>query len=58
MREDYGTLPMSINDDGFGDMGFDADTPDLMRDGLEHNLEVNINSKWSECIIFLVIFSV
>lgn len=52
MREDYGTLPMSINDDGFGDMGFDADTPDLMRDGLEHNLEVNIYAKWSECIIF------
>lgn len=39
MREDYGTLPMSIHDDGFGDMGFDADTPDLARDGLEPNID-------------------
>ncbi|XP_055716237.1 double-strand-break repair protein rad21-like protein 1 isoform X2 [Phlebotomus papatasi] len=42
MREDYGTLPMSIHDDGFGDMGFDADTPDLARDGIDPNIDENL----------------
>lgn len=40
MREDYGTLPMSIHEDGFGDMGFDADTPDLARD-LQHDPNID-----------------
>lgn len=31
MREDYGSLPMAIHDDGFGDIGFD-DGPDFIRD--------------------------
>lgn len=31
MREDYGNLTLVTNDDGFGDMGFDTDAPDLMR---------------------------
>ncbi|CAH0553929.1 unnamed protein product [Brassicogethes aeneus] len=41
MREDYGTLSMVTNDDGFGDMGFDTDPPDLMRhaSGLEPSME-------------------
>ncbi|XP_055621865.1 double-strand-break repair protein rad21 homolog isoform X2 [Toxorhynchites rutilus septentrionalis] len=38
MREDYGTLPMNIHDDGFGDMGFD-DTPDIVRDRLDESME-------------------
>ncbi|XP_053682555.1 double-strand-break repair protein rad21 homolog A isoform X2 [Sabethes cyaneus] len=38
MREDYGTLPMNIHDDGFGDMGFD-DTPDIVRERIEEPLE-------------------
>uniref|UniRef100_A0A1Q3FXL7 Putative sister chromatid cohesion complex cohesin subunit n=2 Tax=Culex tarsalis TaxID=7177 RepID=A0A1Q3FXL7_CULTA len=38
MREDYGTLPMNIHDDGFGDMGFD-DTPDVIRDRIEEPME-------------------
>lgn len=38
MREDYGTLPMNIHDDGFGDMGFD-DTPDIVRDRIEEPME-------------------
>lgn len=33
MREDYGSLPMNIHDDGFGDIAFDADTPDMVRSG-------------------------
>lgn len=31
MREDYGNISLVTNDDGFGDMGFDTDAPDLMR---------------------------
>lgn len=38
MREDYGSLPMNIHDDGFGDMGFDADTPDMARAGMDGEL--------------------
>lgn len=38
MREDYGSLPMNIHDDGFGDMGFDADTPDMARSGIDGEL--------------------
>lgn len=39
MREDYGSMSMSMHDDGFGDMGFDADTPDLVRDGMDPNID-------------------
>uniref|UniRef100_A0A182Y8L9 Rad21/Rec8-like protein N-terminal domain-containing protein n=1 Tax=Anopheles stephensi TaxID=30069 RepID=A0A182Y8L9_ANOST len=38
MREDYGTLPLNLHDDGFGDMGFD-DTPDLVRDRMDDQME-------------------
>ena len=46
MREDYGTLPMNIHDDGFGDMGFDADadTPDMAREGLDHPIDDDLFS--------------
>lgn len=41
MREDYGSLNLVTHDDGFGDMGFDTDGPDIMRDamGPEASLE-------------------
>lgn len=39
MREEYGSLPMSIHDDGFGDMGFDADEADFIRD--DPNIDVS-----------------
>ena len=39
MREDYGSLPMNMHDDGFGEIGFD--TPDLVRDGLNPTIEVS-----------------
>lgn len=41
MREDYGNISLVNNDDGFGDMGFDTDAPDLMRhgSGLEPSME-------------------
>lgn len=43
MREDYGNISLDTNDDGFGDMGFDTDGPDLMRhaSGLEPSIEQN-----------------
>lgn len=41
MREDYGTLPLNIHDDGFGDMGFD-DTPDIVRDRIDEPMEVSV----------------
>ncbi|XP_055908720.1 double-strand-break repair protein rad21 homolog isoform X2 [Eupeodes corollae] len=42
MREDYGSMSMSLHDDGFGDMGFDADTPDLVRDGMDPNIDEHL----------------
>lgn len=40
MREDYGSLPMNMHDDGFGEIGFD--TPDLVRDGLNPTIDVSL----------------
>lgn len=34
MREDYGSLNIVTHDDGFGDMGFDTDNPDIMREAI------------------------
>ncbi|GBP47954.1 Double-strand-break repair protein rad21 homolog [Eumeta japonica] len=34
MREDYGSLNLVTHDDGFGDMGFDTDNPDIMREAI------------------------
>lgn len=41
MREEYGSLPMSIHDEGFGDIGFDADEPDFIRDDVDPNIDVS-----------------
>lgn len=49
MREDYGSLSLSLHDDGFGDVGFDNDTPDMVRGQLDSTLNVN---KY----IFLILF--
>ncbi|XP_034099245.1 double-strand-break repair protein rad21 homolog [Drosophila albomicans] len=38
MREDYGSLSLSLQDDGFGDIGFEADTPEMMRGPLSANM--------------------
>ena len=32
MREDYGNISLVTHDEGFGDMGFGAPPPDLMRE--------------------------
>lgn len=41
MREDYGNISLVTNDEGFGEMGFDTDAPDLMRhaESLEPSME-------------------
>ncbi|KAK7864948.1 hypothetical protein R5R35_004933 [Gryllus longicercus] len=41
MREDYGNITLVTNDEGFGDMGFDAEPPELMRNvsSLEPSLD-------------------
>lgn len=41
MREEYGSISLANHDDGFGDMGFDTDAPELMRQasGLEPSME-------------------
>lgn len=46
MREDYGSLNLVTHDDGFGDMGFDTDNPDIMREaiGNEGGLEQVLNT--------------
>lgn len=37
MREEYGSMPLHVHDDGFGDIRFeDDDVPDMMDDGLEN----------------------
>lgn len=41
MREDYGSLSLVTHDQGFGDMSFDAEPPELMRHagGMEPSLD-------------------
>lgn len=41
MREDYGSLPMNMHDDGFGEIGFDG--ADLVRDGLNPTIDVSLS---------------
>lgn len=43
MREDYGNLPMTIHDDGFGDIGFDAGGPDYIHDDVDANIDVSFS---------------
>ncbi|XP_074033651.1 RAD21 cohesin complex component verthandi isoform X2 [Leptinotarsa decemlineata] len=52
MREDYGNISLVNNDDGFGDMGFDTDAPDLMRhaSGLTPSMEQS-NLLFSEPVL-------
>ncbi|XP_030764518.1 double-strand-break repair protein rad21 homolog isoform X2 [Sitophilus oryzae] len=52
MREEYGNISLVNHDDGFGDMGFDTDTPELMRHatGLEPSMEQS-NLLFSEPVL-------
>ncbi|KAH8351714.1 hypothetical protein KR084_008548 [Drosophila pseudotakahashii] len=38
MREDYGSLTISLQDDGFGDIGFEAEPPEIMRGSIPSNI--------------------
>ncbi|KAH8241148.1 hypothetical protein KR032_006174 [Drosophila birchii] len=37
MREDYASLSLSLQDDGFGDIGFEAETPEVIRGSSDLN---------------------
>ncbi|XP_041632330.1 double-strand-break repair protein rad21 homolog isoform X2 [Drosophila kikkawai] len=37
MREDYASLSLSLQDDGFGDIGFEAETPEVIRGSSDIN---------------------
>ncbi|XP_020803825.1 double-strand-break repair protein rad21 homolog isoform X2 [Drosophila serrata] len=37
MREDYASLSLSLQDDGFGDIGFEAETPEVIRGASDIN---------------------
>ncbi|XP_050293087.1 double-strand-break repair protein rad21 homolog isoform X2 [Anthonomus grandis grandis] len=52
MREEYGSISLVSHDDGFGDMGFDSDAPDLMRhaNDLEPSMEQS-NLLFSEPVL-------
>ncbi|KAF7268643.1 hypothetical protein GWI33_018261 [Rhynchophorus ferrugineus] len=52
MREEYGNISLVNHDDGFGDMGFDTDPPELMRhaSGLEPSMEQS-NLLFSEPVL-------
>lgn len=41
MREDYGALSVSLHDEGFGDMGFGAEAPELVRDEMGDHIDVS-----------------
>lgn len=43
MREDYASLSLSLQDDGFGDIGFEAETPEIIRGPLSSNINVSNN---------------
>lgn len=52
MREEYGNISLVNPDDGFGDMGFDSDAPELMRHAgdLEPSMEQS-NLLFSEPVL-------
>lgn len=52
MREDYGSLSLVTHDQGFGDMSFDAEPPELLRhgSGIEPSLD-QVSAMFILCII-------
>lgn len=53
MREEYGSLPMSIHDEGFGDMGFDD--ADFIRD--DPNIDVSCFYKKKKRYLYINFFA-
>ena len=50
MREDYGNINLVASDEGFGDMGFDTEPPELMR-GVS-NLEPSLDQVCHQVFFF------
>lgn len=50
MREDYGSLSLVTHDQGFGDMSFDAEPPELLRHG--SGMEPSLDQVFMPCCVF------
>lgn len=53
MREDYGNINLVASDEGFGDMGFDTEPPELMR-GVS-NLEPSLDQVCHQVLCILAL---
>lgn len=49
MREDYGSLSLVTHDQGFGDMSFDAEPPELLRHG--SGMEPSLDQVFMPCCV-------
>lgn len=49
MREDYGSLSLVTHDQGFGDMSFDAEPPELLRHG--SGMEPSLDQVFILCVL-------
>lgn len=52
MREEYGNISLVTHDDGFGDIGFDTDAPELMRHAGDLEPSMEQVSVLSDLIVF------
>lgn len=55
MREDYGSLSLVTHDQGFGDMSFDAEPPELLRHGSGIEPSLDQVCVYSIVLIFFLI---
>lgn len=56
MREDYGSLSLVTHDQGFGDMSFDAEPPELLRHG--SGMEPSLDQVFISFCVLSVIYSI
>lgn len=52
MREDYGSLSLVTHDQGFGDMSFDAEPPELLRHG--SGMEPSLDQVFILCVLSFI----
>lgn len=56
MREDYGSLSLVTHDQGFGDMSFDAEPPELLRHG--SGMEPSLDQVFISLCVLSFIYSI
>lgn len=61
MREDYGSLSLVTHDQGFGDMSFDAEPPELLRHAttMEPSIDqvnYSVTKKLNTNILYVILF--